>query len=121
MINGDNIEKYMVKYGNHVKVISTIAIIITSVIAIGGGYIWYRSNLWKPKVEVINVDFEKAIAQLLVNGKEKTLYGNSILAAGGEWGVRFGTTDLSMYNTYDSIELVKNNMVYNIYTTNKKR
>lgn len=120
-ISNDIIEKTLEKYGNHVKALSTIAIVITSMIGIAGGYLWYRSNLWKPSIEVISVDFQNAVCNLLINGKEKILYGNSTLAAGANWGVRFGTTGTDNENFYDTIELVKEDRVYDIYTINKLR
>lgn len=110
------IENLLDKYSKHVKALSTIAIIITSSIAIAGGYVWYRSNIWKPTIEIISVDFTNAVCHLLINGTEKTLYGNSTLAAGATWGVRFGTTSQAGNEySYDTIELVKDDRVYEIY------
>lgn len=115
MDNHGVIEKLLEKYRKHVKALSTIAIIITSSIAIAGGYLWYRSNIWKPSIEIISVDFPNAVCHLLINGKEKTIYGNATLAAGASWGVRFGTTQIGDIYQYDTIELVKEDMVYEIF------
>ena len=114
-ING-NIQRYLGKYDSHVKLLSTVAIIITSGLAIVGGYSFYKSNLWKPKVIIKNVDFNSGVANLVINGRTVTLYGNSILNAGSVWGVRFGTNGIEN-SYYESIELIKNGMVYEILKT----
>ena len=107
-------EKYLEKYNSHVKLLSTIAIIVTSAIAIAGGYAWYRSNIWEPTITVTSVDFTNAIAQLVINGRDVTLYGSDIMAAGGTWGVGFGTTTIGNGTQYDTIQLIKNGMVYDV-------
>jgi hypothetical protein len=110
------IEKYLEKYNSHVKLLSTLAIIVTSAIAIAGGYAWYKSNLWQPTVTVTSVDFTTAVAELVINGRAVTLYGNDTMAAGGTWGVAFGTTSLGS-TQYDTIQLIKNGMVYDVLNT----
>ncbi len=94
---------------------STVAIIVTSLLGIAGGYVWYKSNLWKPKVQIISADFKNAVCKLNINGTERMLYGNATLAAGGQWGVRFGTTDAGPIDQYNTIELVRDDRVYEIY------
>lgn len=112
------IERVFNDNNRYVRILSTAAIIVTSFIAIAGGYAFYMSNIWKPTVNVLEIDFDNAVCHLMINGKEKTLYGNSTLAAGGEWGVRFGTTGAAMDAGYNTIELVKNELVYQIYQIN---
>ncbi len=114
------ISKVLDKYGNHVKALSTVAIVITSLLGIAGGYLWYRSNIWRPKIEIISSDFKNAVCKLRINGTERMLYGNATLAAGAAWGVRFGTTDAGPIDQYNTIELVKNDMVYEIYVIYKQ-
>lgn len=108
------IEKVMTKYGNHVKVLSTLAIVITSIVGIAGGYVWLKSVL-RPKVEIISVDFPNAVCNLKINGVERVLYGNATLSAGAAWGIRFGTTQVMDIDMYNTIELVKEDRVYEIY------
>lgn len=112
------IEKVLNKNASTVRAISTVALIITSLIAIGGGYIWFYTNVWKPRIEIISVDFDKAICQLRINGKEKVLYGNAILSAGAGWGIRFGTTQTGDIERYNTVELVKEDRVYEIFKIN---
>ena len=113
-INKNIVENLLEKNNRTIQVLGTIAIAITSAIAIAGGYTFVKSNFWTPSVRIVAVDFSAAKAHLVINGKEKILYGSSTLSAGGEWGVRFGTTgDNNMYNI---IQLVKNEMVYKTYT-----
>lgn len=115
-LNKNIIENLLQKNNRTIKVLGTIAIVIGSVVSIAGGYTWYRSNLWKPDVKIISVDFNNAVAWLNVNGKQRVLYGGSTLAAGGEWGVRFGTNGNDELR-YNIIEVVKNDMVYKTYST----
>ena len=110
----NKIQSYLGKYDSHVKLLSTIAIIITSGLAIAGGYSFYKSNIWKPKVLIKSVDFDNGEAQLIINGRNIALRGNSVLNAGAVWGVRFGTNGQDQTNFYESIELIKNNMLYEI-------
>lgn len=114
------LEKVLNKNATTVRVISTVALVITSLIAIAGGYVWLHSNVWKPNVEIVSVDFNNAVCHLIINGTEKTLYGNATLAAGASWGVRFGTTQSGMTDVYNTIELVKEDRVYEIYKINGK-
>lgn len=117
-ING-RIDHFLQKSDKHVRLLSTIAIIITSGLAIAGGYSFYKSNIWKPKVKISSVDFDNGQAHLNINGRNMILYGNSVLNAGSVWGVRFGTNGDSNTNLsfYDNIELIKNDMVYEILKT----
>lgn len=113
----EKIQSYIGKYDSHVRLLSTIAIVITSGLAIAGGYSFYKSNIWKPKVLIKDVDFDNGEANLNINGRNIMLRGNSVLNAGGVWGVRFGTNGVDQTNYYESIELIKNDMVYEILKT----
>ena len=102
------------KYDVHIKTLTTIAIIFTGILSASAVYALYKSSIWKPTVVVNDVDFTSAVAHLTVNGKAEMLYGNDVLnAGGGIWGVRFGTTGTSS-NSYNTIEVVKNDMVFEI-------
>lgn len=112
------IDYFLSKSDKHVKLLTTVAIIITSALAIAGGYSFYKSNIWKPKIVINSVDFDNGKAHLNINGRDIVLYGNSVLNAGSVWGVRFGTNGNDNNSSYyDNIELIKNDMVYEILKT----
>lgn len=92
-----------------------VAAIVLAVTAIGGGIAFYRNNIWRPRVNVSNVDWNNQTADVLIGSKQKKLYGNSVLSAGGKWGVRFGYTN----GIPDRIELIQDDLVYHVLETNK--
>ena len=107
------LEEKLKKYETHLKVFQAV-IIIGTLIGLGGAaYAWYRNNLWKPKVTFIDADFDKVIAHVSIGGVTKTIYGNDVLSAGGNWGVRFGTTGIGQ-SVYDTVETVNNGNVVDI-------
>ena len=113
-----NLEQLFDENNKYIKILGVAVIVGSGVGVLFGAYSYWKSNIWHPVVDVIDVDFANAVAILNINGKQKTLYGNSVLAAGGQWGVRFGTTAAAADSfDYNTIELVKNDMVYSIYTT----
>lgn len=67
-----------------------------------------KNYYWHPHVRVLSVDYAKGIAELEIQGKPVTLYRNSTVSAGYNWGVRFNG---SAANTVNRIELVNNDMV----------
>lgn len=96
-----------------------IAAISTAILALVNILNFYKSNLWKPKVEVISVDYDNAIAELLVNGKKKIIKGESpysISYIGNTiWSIKFGTSYIgSGIRVNDRIELLNNNSVEDI-------
>lgn len=112
----EKVSKYLNEENKYIKVLTVIGIIAVSTISIIQAIQFIQSNFWKPTITVKNVDFEKAIAQLTVNGNDQTLYGNTIMNASGDWGVQFGTTGAED-QTYSTLELIKNGMVYKILQT----
>jgi hypothetical protein len=88
------------------------AAIVGAIIALAGGYIFYRNYLWKPKVEVLEVDFNEATAKLKFGKKTLELEGDALFLLGGDWGIKFGSTNKSGSTVYDRIELVRKGMVY---------
>lgn len=117
----DKINSALSGNNRYIKTIGTIAVVVTSIVAIGAGYNWYVSNVYKPKVKINSVDFENAVADIQIKGiwggyKQKFVYGNATIAAGGEWGVRFGTTNSGVNDdlSYNTVELTKNDLVYEI-------
>lgn len=97
-------------------ILGRVAAVVLAITALGGGYAFYRNNIWRPKVNVSNVDWNKQIADVLIGNKQKKLYGNSILSAGGKWGIRFGFTN----GIATRLELVQDNLVYQILEVNKE-
>jgi hypothetical protein len=103
----------MVELKRSLNVLNTAIIVFTAASLAGGAYWFIKNNLWRPKVSVINADYDKGVADISIKGKTKRLYINSTLWAGGDWGVRFGTITLPNGNQYPNrIELIRNNLVF---------
>lgn len=102
----------------YVEVVLTIGLILGAAVSGITAYNSYRTNFWKPAVTVVSVDWNNIICQLTIAGEAVTLYGNSVISAGGTWGVQFGTTGVSVNAVYDTVELTNNNMVYSVLATN---
>ena len=95
--------------------LSKIATLSVTIIAIVNIIAFYKNNIQKPKVEVIDKDYEKGIANLKINGRDFVLRGDSAYLIDGDWGIRFGTTFNKANNSnYNRIELLKKGMVYKI-------
>ena len=88
-----------------------IAAIVGAITVIAGGYTFYLNNIWRPKIEIISVDFNSGIAKIKYKGKEIDLEGDAIYWLNGDWGIKFGNIQKSNGNFYDRIELVKKGMV----------
>lgn len=84
-----------------------VAAVVGAITVIAGGYTFYLNTIWKPTVEVISVDFDKAIASLLVGKRKVEIYGDALFQVGGDWGIKFGQTK----GKYDSLQLTKKGMV----------
>lgn len=89
---------------------------MNTIFAIAGGLwaLWtaweiYRNNWWKPKVSVNSVDYANGTAELTVNGDPVTLFEGSTMAAGADWGVRFGGSDADKSTR---VELVNGDLVH---------
>ncbi len=96
--------------GKYLKTLNILIVIGGGISVIAAAYTFYRSNLWKPKIEVIKIDYKKGEADVVINGKQKKLYGNSTLAASGTWGVRFNSDTWG--GKYNRVEIVKDDNVY---------
>ena len=86
-----------------------IAAVIGAITVIIGGYSFYINNFWKPKVQIVSVDFTKGTAEVKVGTSVIDIYGDALfqVSSGGNWGIKFGSTN----GVYDSLELTKNGMV----------
>lgn len=93
-------------------VIIKIAAFVGAVTVIGGAYTYYLNNIWKPKVDVESVDFNKGLAVVSVGGRRINVYGDATFMVNtfGDWGIRFGTSKGNI-GGYDRLELTKKNMV----------
>lgn len=91
---------------------ASIGAAILGVVAVYG---FYKNNLWKPKIVVKSVDYDKVVAELEINGKPFVLRGDSAYLIAYDWGVRFGFTPKSSgLRVADRIEVLKRNMVKDV-------
>jgi hypothetical protein len=90
-----------------------IASIVVAITGLAGGWTWYLNHFYKPTVVVNSVDFKNGSAKITSGGKEISIYGNATfqLTNFGDWGVRFGTSQIDGELVYNRLELTKNNLV----------
>ena len=91
------------------------SVIVTVLGGISVGFVAYghwKDKIWKPKVKILDVDFNSGTADFEIDGETKSLIGESTVAIAADWGIRFGSTFVDVKKAYNRIELVKNNMVY---------
>lgn len=107
------------KFNKASQLLLRVAAFGTATLAIVSVYTFYRQNIWFPKITLVDVDYNRGIANLIVNKKPLRLEGNSTYGVGSSFGVQFGTTN----NTdgkrgYDRIEIVKNGLVKGVINKN---
>jgi hypothetical protein len=91
---------------------ASIGAAVLGLVAIYG---FYKNNLWKPKIVIKTVDYDKAIAELDINGRPFVLRGDSTYLIAYDWGVRFGfTPKADSSRKADRIEVIKRNMVKDV-------
>jgi hypothetical protein len=61
---------------------ASIGAAILGVVAV---YNFYRNNLWQPKIEIKEVNYDEGIANLVVNGKPFILRCDSSYLIGYDW------------------------------------
>ena len=88
-----------------------VAAVVGAITVIAGGYTWYLNNIWKPKVEVLSVDFTNGVAEIKYDDKIIDLEGDAIYWINADWGVRFGSIIINGKIQYDRVELLKKGMV----------
>lgn len=115
------VDKYLSEKNKNVRVLTIVAVVITSILAIiaGGEFILAH---WVPTLEIVSVDFQNGVCVLKIGSKQKTLIGDDTLFVKGAWGVRFGTTtgdDDDQH--YETVELVKDGMVYHTLATRTEK
>ena len=108
-----NIETVKLKVSEGNKRLLEIGGIAIAITGIAGIWSWYLNNLWRPKVIVQQVDFKNGNAKIKVGTKEYEIYGNANFSISkfGDWGVRFGTSEIEGNMVYDRLELTKNYLV----------
>jgi hypothetical protein len=102
------------KLSKGADVLIKTAAIAAAVTALGAGYVFVLNFVYKPSVEVLEVDFIKGTARIKVKGlfsKIITIDGDTIYGIIGDWGIRFGTLVVEGKTTYNRIELVRKQMV----------
>lgn len=98
------------------EIIIKVAAVIGAITVIAGGYTFYLNYLWKPKVEVVSVDFNQGVLQFKFQGKTVQIYGDSNYYLAGDWAIQLGSTKASGEVKYDRIQLLKKGMVVEYIT-----
>lgn len=101
-----------IKLSKTTNLLIQIAAVVGAITVLAGGYTFYLNYVWKPKIEVLDVDFENATAKLKFGNKTLDLEGDALFLLGGDWGIKFGSTKKNGTLSYDRIELVRKGMVY---------
>jgi hypothetical protein len=73
------------------EVLLKVAAISAAVVGIATAFSFYKNNVWHPKIIVQSVDFNKGVAELLINNKPFILRGDSSYLIGYDWGIKFGS------------------------------
>lgn len=91
---------------------ASIGAAILGLVAVYG---FYKNNIWKPRIIIKSVDYDKALAELEINNKPFILRGDSTYLIAYDWGVRFGYTPKpDATRRADRIEIIKRNMVKDV-------
>lgn len=101
-----------IKISKTTNILIQIAAVVGAITVLAGGYTFYLNYVWKPKIEVLEVDFQNATAKLKFGKKTLELEGDALFLLGGDWGIKFGSTNKYGSTVYDRIELVRKGMVY---------
>ena len=101
-----------IKLSKTTNVLLQIAAVVGAITVLAGGYTFYLNYVWKPKIEVLEVDFNEATAKLKFGRKTLELEGDALFLLGGDWGIKFGSTKNDGSLIYDRIELIRKGMVY---------
>lgn len=107
----DNIK---VKLSRGTDVLIKGAAIAAAIVSLGAGYSFFMSYVYKPKLEVIEVDFGIGKARIRVLGIFPQIIeidGDTTYQIVGDWGVRLASTIIGGASKYNRIELVRKNMV----------
>lgn len=97
-----------------IKNIGNIAAIFGFISIATGVYIFYRENVWVPKVSIDSIDWNNGFATVSIGEKKIKLFGDTKVFAGGNWSVRFSKEPDYNGKGYSRIELLKDERVYKI-------
>lgn len=107
-------ENLKVKLSRGTDVLIKGAAIAAAIVSLGAAYTFFLSYVYKPKVEVIEVDFTLGKARIRILGafpKIIEIDGETTYGIAGDWGVRFGSINIAGETKYNRLELVRKNMV----------
>lgn len=110
------LSKYIDENNTYIKAILTIGVLVGAVTAIAS-LLTTIPNIIKPKIKILSVDFDNGFCKLEVNGIPKEVYGDSVVSATGNWGIRFGHSSINPDSAnlqYETVELIKNDMVQEV-------
>ena len=100
------------------EILLKVAAISAAALAVVNVYSFYKNNIYHPKVEVKEVDFAKGTAKLIIDGKPKTIRGDSSYLIGNDWSIQLGATFSSNNGRkYDRIEVLKRGNVDSVIKT----
>lgn len=108
-------ENIKVTLGHTASALLKVAGIIGAISIIAGGYSIYMNHVWKPKIEILNVDFERGKAKIKIGGafgKIIDIDGDAVFLVAADWGIRFGTIMQDGKSIYHRLELLRKGMVY---------
>jgi hypothetical protein len=100
------------------EILLKVAAISAAALAVVNVYQFYKNNIYHPDVEVKDVDFAKGTAKLLIDGKPKSIKGDSSYLIGNDWSIQLGSTFSSNnVRKYDRIEILKRGNVDSVIKT----
>ena len=102
------------------EILLKIAAISAAALAVVNVYTFYKNNIYHPNVEVKDVDFVKGTANVIIDGKPKTIKGDSSYLIGNDWSIQLGATfSSSNGRKYDRIEILKRGNVDSVIKTDE--
>lgn len=90
------------------------AAIAAAVVSLGAAYSFFVNFLYKPSVEVLDIDFGIGTATIRIMGLQPRIVkieGETIYQINGDWGVRLASSLIGGETKYNRIELVRKGMV----------
>ena len=105
-------ENIKLKLSTTTDIIIKVAAVVAAITAIGGGYVFYQTYLYRPIIQVLTVDFTLGTATITYNKTTILIEGDATYSLNGQWGVKFGSKYFDGKLVYDRLELVRQGMVY---------
>jgi hypothetical protein len=100
---------------NKNSILLRVASFSVAVIAVVNVWAFYKNNIWKPKIILLDVDYDNGVSNLKIGGRDFLLRGSSEFLISYDWGIKFGQTYAKNGDSvYDRIELTKHGLVYEI-------